>query len=84
MWLHCLIYLYLSSQGVKPRPLGRGIHELSYARIKALAENSTHEMCVYIDSNSKYEEVYSNLAKTGYGVENYNGGNNSIIEVSWG
>ena len=55
-----------------------------YARIKALAENGSDKMCVYIDSKSKYDEVYANLAQAGYGVENYNGGNNSIIEVSWG
>jgi hypothetical protein len=54
-----------------------------YARIKALAENGAYEMCVYIDSMSQYEEVESNLKLAGYDVEDYNGGNNGILQVSW-
>lgn len=54
-----------------------------YARIKILAENGAYEMCVYIDSRNQYDEVYNSLSNDGYDVEDYNGGNNSILKISW-
>jgi superfamily II DNA helicase RecQ len=55
-----------------------------YKRIKALAENGAYSLCVYIDSRNQYDEVYGELSQNGYDVEHYNGGNNNILEVSWG
>lgn len=52
-----------------------------YSRIKILAENGACEMCVYIESSSQYNEVYSKLRQEGYVVEHYNEGNSSILEV---
>lgn len=55
-----------------------------FARIKALASLGAYEMCVYIDSNSTYNEVHDILVKAGYDVEDHNGGNNATLSISWG
>lgn len=54
-----------------------------YKRIKVLAENGAYSLCVYIDSKKTYDEVSFNLKSNGFSVEDYNGGNNNILEVSW-
>lgn len=58
--------------------------EVLYQRIKVLAENGCAELCVYLDSKRKYDEVYSILRQDGYRLEDYNGGNSNIIQVNWG
>jgi len=58
--------------------------EALYQRIKTLSENGSYSLCVYIDSRNQYNEVYSDLRGNGYDVEHYNGGNNNILEVTWG
>ncbi len=54
-----------------------------YQRIKNLAENGGYNLCVYIDSKRKYDEVAGELKSNGYNIEDYNGGDNGILEVSW-
>lgn len=55
-----------------------------HARIKALAENGAGHACVYIDSKTTYDEVKDALSAAGFAVDDYNGGNNGILEIGWG
>lgn len=59
------------------------IMEELYQRIKTLAENGAYNLCVYIDSKRQYDDVAAELSKNGFSVEDYNGGDNGILEVSW-
>jgi hypothetical protein len=52
-------------------------------RIRILSENGAYSLCVYIDNHAQYHRVASDLNTQGYGVEDYNGGNNGILEVTW-
>lgn len=54
-----------------------------YQRIKTLAENGGYSLCVYIDSKRQYDDVAKELKSNGYNIEDYNGGDNGILEVSW-
>lgn len=54
-----------------------------FTRIEALAKNGAYQMCVYVDSKKTYNEVYALLQEQGYGVEDYNGGKNNILEINW-
>lgn len=55
-----------------------------YERIETLSQNGSYSLCVYIDSKKTYNDVLDELIKNEYTVEHYNGGNNNILEVSWG
>jgi hypothetical protein len=55
-----------------------------YNQIRALATNGAYEMCIYVDSKSKYNKIKAQLLDDGYDVEDYNGGGSSILEISWG
>lgn len=57
--------------------------EALYERIRLLSDNGAYSMCVYIDSRRTYLEVKEDLATNGFAVEDYNGGNNGILQVSW-
>lgn len=57
--------------------------EALFERIKVLADNGAYSLCVYIDSQSQYQQVATELHHKGYVVEDYNGGNNGILEVNW-
>jgi hypothetical protein len=54
-----------------------------FERIGLLSENGAYTLCVYIDSQKQYHDVANQLSVQGYTVEEYNGGNNGILEVSW-
>lgn len=54
-----------------------------HQRIEVLAQNGAYELCVYIDSKIKYDEVVSLLRSDGFVLEDYNGGNNNILRVTW-
>lgn len=54
-----------------------------YTQIKTLAENGCYNMCIYIDGRKKYTEICSILHAEGYELEDYNGGNNNILEITW-
>ena len=41
-------------------------------------------MCVYIDSQRTYDEVAAALREKKFEAEDYNGGNNGILEITWG
>lgn len=58
--------------------------EALYERIRLLGENGAYQAFVYIDSSRLYLTVKSELKQKGFEVEDYNGGRNSILEITWG
>lgn len=57
--------------------------EALFERIETLAKNGAYQTCVYVDSTRTYNEIFALLKEHGYGVEEYNGGDNNIIEITW-
>jgi len=55
-----------------------------YKRIEALSLNGAYTTHVYVENRKTFNEVWSKLHEEKYSVEDYNGGNNGIIEITWG
>lgn len=55
-----------------------------YERISILASNGSYRLQVSIDNMKVYDEVKSQLLSDGYEVEDYNNGNNGILDVIFG
>ena len=54
-----------------------------YARIRVLSENGAYQTHVAIDSQREYDKVKILLQEAGFATEDYNGGKDNILEVSW-
>lgn len=51
--------------------------------LRRCSEVGKCEAWVYIDSKNQYNNVASELDNLGFNVEDYNGGGNGILEITW-